>query len=137
MADSTFQRELKHLINRLSKENGSDTPDFILADYLNGCLVNFNMAVQDREEWYGRTKNSIPKKDPPSPPPLASPAPAAALDPEPKTVSEHIEKAAYWRSIDRPDEAIDELIEALKVSEARTRALGFEMSDAISAMRRL
>lgn len=34
---------------------------------------------------------------------------------EPKTVDEHVAKATYWRSIDRPDEAIDELISAIKI----------------------
>ena len=32
-----FRKELACLINRYSRENGSDTPDFILADYLDGC----------------------------------------------------------------------------------------------------
>ncbi|HSW65257.1 MAG TPA: hypothetical protein VLH56_18395 [Dissulfurispiraceae bacterium] len=29
-----FRAELETLINRYSKENGSNTPDFILADYM-------------------------------------------------------------------------------------------------------
>ena len=36
-----FRKELEDLINRFSKENGSNTPDFILAEYLEGCLSNF------------------------------------------------------------------------------------------------
>lgn len=51
---STFSSELKSLLNRHSKENGSDTPDFILAKYLEGCLDAWNSAVKDREKWYGR-----------------------------------------------------------------------------------
>lgn len=35
-------------------ENGSDTPDFILAEYLKHCLIAFNLMVQAREKWYGR-----------------------------------------------------------------------------------
>lgn len=54
MAD--FQDELQSLINKHSQENGSDTPDFILAHYLNDCLKVFNAAVQNRESWYGRNK---------------------------------------------------------------------------------
>lgn len=53
---SEFERELETLINRHSKENGSDTPDFILAKYLRTCLDNFNIAVKEREKWYGREK---------------------------------------------------------------------------------
>ena len=56
MADSNFLNELSSLINRYSKENGSDTPDFILAEYLQGCLENFDRIVRSRETWHGRGK---------------------------------------------------------------------------------
>ena len=36
-----FEKEVCHLINRLSMENLSDTPDFILAKYLRGCLDKY------------------------------------------------------------------------------------------------
>jgi hypothetical protein len=52
--ETQFEKELEILINRYSKENDSDTPDFILAKYLNECLDNFSAAVKQREEWYGR-----------------------------------------------------------------------------------
>jgi len=35
-------------------ENESNTPDFILANYLGGCLRIYNEIVGLREEWYGR-----------------------------------------------------------------------------------
>ena len=38
----TFREELEHLINRHSKENGSNTPDYMLADFLCTCLVAFD-----------------------------------------------------------------------------------------------
>ncbi len=60
-----FLGELEHLINRHSKENESNTPDFILAQYLEGCLKVFNTAVQKRETWYGR--NTIPREIHPNP----------------------------------------------------------------------
>lgn len=50
---NTFIKELEILINRYSKENGSNTPDFILANYLNDCLDTFGKAVMRRSEWYG------------------------------------------------------------------------------------
>jgi len=53
---STFRRELAQLINKYSLENGSDTPDWILADYLADCLIQFNAAVKARAEWYGPAK---------------------------------------------------------------------------------
>ena len=51
---SDFRKELEITINRNSMENASDTPDFILAEYLIACLLAFDTAVQQRETWYGR-----------------------------------------------------------------------------------
>jgi len=50
----SFPAELEELINRHSIEGGSNTPDFILAEYLKRCLENFDMCVRRREDWYGR-----------------------------------------------------------------------------------
>lgn len=50
----TFEQELEAVINRHSQENGSNTPDFILAQFLIGCLAAWNAAVTRRETWYGR-----------------------------------------------------------------------------------
>ncbi len=52
--DKDFEKELSSLLNRFSVENESDTPDFILAQYLKGCLQVFAIAVQQRETWHGR-----------------------------------------------------------------------------------
>jgi len=49
-----FEVELRELINRNSMENGSDTPDFILAEYLSRCLETFDAIVVKRAEWYGQ-----------------------------------------------------------------------------------
>lgn len=51
-----FEDELRSVLNRYSQENGSDTPDFILAKYLNDCLTTWNHAVSAREKWYRRTR---------------------------------------------------------------------------------
>lgn len=48
-----FEEELEDLINRHSMENGSDTSDFILAEYLVACLKAFDVATKRRDEWYG------------------------------------------------------------------------------------
>jgi len=50
--ESTFITELTTLINKYSLENASDTPDHILAKYLQGCLNNFNVVLSLRQEWY-------------------------------------------------------------------------------------
>ncbi len=52
-----FELELRALINRHSRENGSNTPDFILAEYLNDCLKAFDGAVRGRSLWYGAMPN--------------------------------------------------------------------------------
>jgi hypothetical protein len=46
-----FEKELQHLLNRFSKESESNTPDFILAEYLNNCLIAYNKALQKRENY--------------------------------------------------------------------------------------
>ena len=51
---TAFEKELSELLNRNSIENESNTPDWILAQYLVGCLALFAVAVQQRETWYGR-----------------------------------------------------------------------------------
>lgn len=48
-----FQSELTSLLNRYSRENASNTPDWILRDYLCGCLAVFNAGVKARDKWYG------------------------------------------------------------------------------------
>jgi len=47
-----FRADLERLINCNSKENGSDTPDYILAEYLDNCLVAFDKAVSRRTAGY-------------------------------------------------------------------------------------
>lgn len=46
-----FENELRALINKYSMENGSMTPDFILAGYLKACLEAFNFAMISRERY--------------------------------------------------------------------------------------
>ena len=49
---SNFEEELTSLINSNSLENGSNTPDFILANYLQDCLNAFNKASVWRAKWF-------------------------------------------------------------------------------------
>jgi hypothetical protein len=48
----SLEKELAGLLNRFSRENPSNTPDFILAQYMMGCLVAFENAVQKCKEWH-------------------------------------------------------------------------------------
>jgi len=52
--EESIKRDLAHVINCHSLENGSNTPDFILAEYLYDCLMAFNQTSRKREKWYGR-----------------------------------------------------------------------------------
>ena len=47
-----LERELSALLNRHSAENESDTPDFILAEFLLGCLEAYNRSMQERKIFY-------------------------------------------------------------------------------------
>lgn len=49
-----FRKQLQLLLNSVSMENRSDTPDFILAQYMTDCLEAFDRAVNRREAWYCR-----------------------------------------------------------------------------------
>lgn len=49
-----FKQEIEVLLNKYSMENKSDTPDYILAQYLTDCLKAFERATYDREKWHGR-----------------------------------------------------------------------------------
>lgn len=44
---------ISNAINGTSAENGSNTPDFVLAEYLFDCLTAFDKAVCRRDSWYG------------------------------------------------------------------------------------
>lgn len=54
---SRLRKEIEQAINKNSLENESDTPDFILAEYLTDCLHAFDKAVNRREKWYGRKED--------------------------------------------------------------------------------
>ena len=47
--ENRFESALRDLLNSWSMENASNTPDFVLAQYLVSCLDAFNYAVRYRE----------------------------------------------------------------------------------------
>lgn len=47
-----FKKELTDLINRFSCENESNTPDYILAEYLMECLSAYETAHNDCIKWH-------------------------------------------------------------------------------------
>ena len=61
--ENPLQHELVHLLNEHSAENASNTPDYILAQYMLTCLNAFNQATCQREAWYGRPLNEQVSKE--------------------------------------------------------------------------
>lgn len=55
----TFTGKIAAAINCHSLENGSDTPDFILAGYLKRCLENFDLTMQARVNYCGPDKEEV------------------------------------------------------------------------------
>lgn len=49
----TLEEDICRALNLHSAENQSNTPDFILAEYLIACLTGFSAAMAKREDWYG------------------------------------------------------------------------------------
>lgn len=50
--DLALRQDLSKVINMHNRENGSDTPDFILAAHLSDCLEVFDKTVGRRKAWY-------------------------------------------------------------------------------------
>lgn len=47
-----FEDEIAKVINGFSRENRSNTPDWILANFIERCLVAWEVATCDRDHWY-------------------------------------------------------------------------------------
>lgn len=45
-------KEFEVIINQYSLENDSNTPDFILAEYLFDCLLTGHLLIAKRTVWY-------------------------------------------------------------------------------------
>ena len=52
-----FRSELCDLLNHHSAENRSDTPDWILRDFICDSLRAFDKAVRQRAKFYGNEKS--------------------------------------------------------------------------------
>jgi len=50
---SELENKLAGALNSVSRENDSNTPDFILAEFMMGCLDAFELASNKREVWFG------------------------------------------------------------------------------------
>ncbi len=52
-----FEEAIRKIINSYSLENESDTPDYIIAQYLANCLTAYTKAVQSRSRHIGSQTN--------------------------------------------------------------------------------
>lgn len=49
----TLAQQLARVLNRNSMENASNTPDFLLAEYMERCLAAAEILISRRDGWYG------------------------------------------------------------------------------------
>lgn len=50
--NESFKNKLREAINSCSLENASDTPDFVLTEFLVKCLDAFDSAVRERDTFH-------------------------------------------------------------------------------------
>lgn len=67
-ATTPLRDAIRDALNRHSAENGSHTPDFILAGYLTDCLAAFDRATALRTSWYSPEDAVEVQDDPPTGP---------------------------------------------------------------------
>lgn len=53
MKKTELEKKLAGLINSECRENDSNTPDFLLAEFMMNCLDAFELASNKREVWFG------------------------------------------------------------------------------------
>lgn len=75
-----FQKELYELLNKWSMETESNTPDFILAQFLMDCLRNYERTVRSCRIFFSALNEPLPA------PPARTPD--TAETPIPETASE-------------------------------------------------
>lgn len=59
-----LRERIREAINCASAESGSDTPDFILAEYLTDCLKAFDRATMARTMYYSADRAPVSEDTP-------------------------------------------------------------------------
>lgn len=54
--ENCFKKELTSLLNRYEWDNACETPDFILADYVESCLQSFLVTIKKDISWHSSWK---------------------------------------------------------------------------------
>lgn len=52
-AGESLERDLERLLNRYSAENGSNTPDYVLASLFKATLETWDLHTKERDRWWG------------------------------------------------------------------------------------
>lgn len=50
--EDNLTRELSNLLNRYNADNWANTPDFILAEHLMGCLRQYRATLEHTRTWH-------------------------------------------------------------------------------------
>lgn len=60
-----LEKDIEVLMNQYNVDTMTDTPDFILAEYLMTCLRNYLVTKANTEEWFGKriTMNGVEEID--------------------------------------------------------------------------
>jgi antitoxin component HigA of HigAB toxin-antitoxin module len=59
MRDEEFRRALAGVLNEYDVDGELDTPDFILADFLDASLSAYEFAKENTDKWYGRDSSLV------------------------------------------------------------------------------
>jgi len=108
---SEFRKELAAAINKHSKENGSNTPDFLLAEYLEKCLESFDTIITKRELWY----------KPPPPEEAVEFSEKMIKNLPPERIAKVDGKQMFERIMERFNILNDELCNRMVTPDAKTR----------------
>ena len=57
-------RDLAKVVNKYSLEQESQTPDYILAEYMLKSLSDLNRLMRDRDYWYNGNYSALGSVDP-------------------------------------------------------------------------
>jgi len=55
-----LKQRIREAINCTNADNGSDTPDYILAEYLTDCLAAWDKAITARTKYFAPTPTGKP-----------------------------------------------------------------------------
>ena len=61
MSRTEFLKELAKVLNKHNIDTATDTPDYILAEYLNSCLRSYLIVNYNNRNWHGEENKGLLK----------------------------------------------------------------------------